>query len=257
MSNEYNVIGVGFGPSNIALAVALQEKYPESNFVFLEKRARVDWQPNMLLSGSDIQNNPLRDFVTPRNPKSHYGFINYLKEQNRLFDFLNLPLHYPLRSEYAGYVRWVASHFENNVILNAEVESVTYDRTSSEYPWVISSKEGTTYRTKNLIWGTGREPNIPEVYKHALGDSVFHLNDFESEITIGEDETETIAVLGASQSAVEIILDLANRYPDKKLFLFREALVSASKTQVHLVIMFIFRILSLTTMLLNQKKKES
>jgi len=217
MTGKYDIVGVGFGPSNIALAVALEEKYPDSSYIFLEKKSKVDWQPNMLLSGSDIQNNPLRDLVTPRNPKSHYGFVNYLKEQGRLFDFLNLPLHYPLRSEYAEYVRWVASHFSDKVVLNSEVETVHHDRKIPGYPWLVTSKNGEVYYAKTIVWGTGRAPNIPDIYQPHLGSSVFHLNDFESNITVDEDKTETIAVLGASQSAVEIMLDLANRYPNKKV----------------------------------------
>lgn len=38
MTNKYDVIGIGFGPSNIALAIALEEKYPDLTYAFLEKR---------------------------------------------------------------------------------------------------------------------------------------------------------------------------------------------------------------------------
>ncbi len=217
MTNRYDVIGIGFGPSNIALAIALEEKYPDLTYAFLEKRKKVDWQPNMLLAGSDIQNNPLRDLVTPRNPKSHYGFINYLKEKNRLFEFLNLPLHYPLRSEYADYVRWVASHFAKNVLLDTEVVSVSYDENALDFPWAVTNQNGDIFQSKTLVWGTGRTPNIPDIYKPLMGNVVFHLNDFETNIVVNQEKAETIAVLGASQSSVEILLDLANRYPNKNI----------------------------------------
>src|SRR3954468_1530517 len=66
----YDLIGVGFGPANIGLAVAIEESGWEGSALFLERRAGPDWQPGMLLDGADIQHHPLRDFVTPRNPLS-------------------------------------------------------------------------------------------------------------------------------------------------------------------------------------------
>ena len=111
----YDIVGIGFGPSNLALAIGLEESDSPLSFRFLDAKKRPDWQDEMLLSGSDIQNNPLRDLVTPRNPRSRYGFVNYLKETGRLFDYLNLPLTYPLRREYAEYIKWVADHFQGSV----------------------------------------------------------------------------------------------------------------------------------------------
>src|SRR5690242_29241 len=112
---DADVIGIGFGPSNIALAIALEELYPEITVLFLEGRDTPGWQPGMLLSGSDIQHHPVRDLVTPRNPRSRYGFLNYLHEEGRLFDFLNLNLPYPLRKDYARYVAWAARQFDDRV----------------------------------------------------------------------------------------------------------------------------------------------
>lgn len=103
-SNCYDVLGIGFGPANIALAIALEELMPNINVKFFEMRERSMWQPEMLIDRSDIQNNPLRDLVTPRNPRSKYTFINYLYEQGRLFEYLNLGIQFPLRKEYAYYI---------------------------------------------------------------------------------------------------------------------------------------------------------
>src|ERR1041385_6504210 len=119
----HDLIGVGFGPSNIALAIALVEMGPDIDHVFLERRESTFWQDGMLLDGSDIQNNPLRDLVTPRNPQSRYTFVNYLKQTGRLFDYLNLGLQYPLRKDYAHYVMWVAEHFRERVAYRSEVEA--------------------------------------------------------------------------------------------------------------------------------------
>ncbi len=92
-----DVIGIGFGPANIALAIAATELESPLSFKFLERRNCPSWQDEMLLPGSDIQNHPLRDLVTPRNPRSKYTVTNFLFEHNRLFEHLNLPLIHPLR----------------------------------------------------------------------------------------------------------------------------------------------------------------
>ena len=84
----YDCIGIGFGPSNIALAIALEEIEQLNGVLFLEKASAPDWQGEFLIENAgDIQHNPLRDFVTPRNPTSQYGYLSYLKAQNRFVQF--------------------------------------------------------------------------------------------------------------------------------------------------------------------------
>ncbi|MGD7411917.1 ornithine monooxygenase, partial [Salmonella sp. gx-f9] len=68
MSKSYDVVGIGFGPANLALAIALEEAGFAGSCLFLERRPSPQWQPEMLLPRSDIQNHPCRDLVTPRNP---------------------------------------------------------------------------------------------------------------------------------------------------------------------------------------------
>jgi len=65
-----DVIGIGCGPANIALAIAFEELAEGLQTQFLEKRSSARWQEGMLIEGSNIQNHPLRDLVTPRNPRS-------------------------------------------------------------------------------------------------------------------------------------------------------------------------------------------
>jgi L-ornithine N5-monooxygenase len=148
-------LGIGFGPSNIALAIAIEEEERPISRCFLEAMPDSKWQRNMLLDGSDIQNNPLRDLVTPRNPRSHYTFINYLKAQDRLFRFLALPMRYPLRKEYSAYVEWVASHFKSHVQYEAAVDEIFFDQRAQL--WGARSA-GHTYYGRSLIVGIGRSP---------------------------------------------------------------------------------------------------
>src|SRR5262249_58188395 len=111
----YDLVGIGFGPANISLAIALEEMGWTGSVLFLERQPGPSWQPQMLLDGTDIQHHPLRDFVTPRNPRSRYGFLSFLKSEGRLFDFLNLGIPFALRKDYAAYIGWVARQLHPSV----------------------------------------------------------------------------------------------------------------------------------------------
>jgi L-ornithine N5-monooxygenase len=110
----HDLIGIGFGPSNLALAIALQEREKAQgklDVLFLDKQADYRWHGNTLVSQSELQISFLKDLVTLRNPTSPYSFVNYLKVHGRLVDFINLGTFYPCRMEYNDYLRWVAGQF--------------------------------------------------------------------------------------------------------------------------------------------------
>ena len=173
----------------------------------------------MLLTGSDIQHNPLRDFVTPRNPRSPHGFLSYLKAKDRLFEFLNLDAPFPPRIEYAGYVTWVAEHFSNLVQTGRRVDVIEL---------VVHPRHGRLIRVccadqsflaRTVSFAPGRSPLIPGEFAPHLGERVVHLNDYLPAVHRwkARGEVNRIAVVGGSQSAAEIILDLVNRMPDAKI----------------------------------------
>lgn len=215
----HDVLGIGFGPSNIALAIALEEIGSEIKAHFIERGKDSRWQPNMLLRRSDIQNNPLRDLVTPRNPRSRYSFTNYLHEKGRLLEYLNLGISYPLRTEYSQYVEWVADHFRSSVTYGCGALDIKIERAedAGSTIWRVHTQSG-AYTARNLILGTGRSVNIPAQFKDHVGARVFHLTDYKSRIdALAKRGLRSIAVIGASQSAVEIILDLIDRFPEASI----------------------------------------
>ncbi|WP_158091436.1 MULTISPECIES: SidA/IucD/PvdA family monooxygenase [unclassified Pseudomonas] len=214
----YDIVGIGFGPSNLALAIALEEAQSPLSYRFLDAKRQPDWQDGMLLSGSDIQNNPLRDLVTPRNPRSHYGFVNYLKETGRLFDYLNLPLAYPLRREYAEYIKWVAGHFLDSVESSARVSKVEPVQLKGQRLWKVTYNDHQVIHGRTLVLGTGRTANVPAVFEGLTGPRIFHLNHYLENIHDLPPEVQRIGVLGSSQSAVEIVLDLSARFADKDIY---------------------------------------
>jgi len=213
-----DVLGIGFGPSNIALAIALEESGFTGSRLFLERSAReTEWQEELLLPGSDIQHHALRDLVTPVNPRSRFGFLSYLEAHGRLFDFLNLPRSYAFRSDYARYVRWVSEQLSQHVrhgshVLRARANGGLYE---------VETADGETLRTRALVLGIGRSPNVPAELAHLPRELCSHSREYLTQVRRMEASgarPRRIAVVGASQSAVEITLDLRTRWPDAQVF---------------------------------------
>lgn len=202
----YDVLGIGFGPSNIALAIAMEEGQFGGQSLFLERAPTASWHHGMLIDGSDIQNNPLRDLVTPVNPQSPYTFVNFLHKTGRLFHHLNLGRVHPLRRDYFDYVDWVARQF-SNVRYRADVTAITRSRRDGEALWQVEA-DGETHVARRLVVGIGRNRNIPQQF--TLSRRVVHFTDYLHAIEHCAADTP-IVVVGASQSAVEILNDLLSR----------------------------------------------
>ncbi|KIE05688.1 L-ornithine 5-monooxygenase oxidoreductase protein [Candidatus Jidaibacter acanthamoeba] len=215
----YDFIGIGFGPSNISLAIILEEQKGLS-YKFIESAPNSIWQPEMMLDGADIQNNPIRDLISIKDPRSKYTFINYLHENNKLVKYLNLGLKFPLRREYALYVEWCASHFKKYVDYNKKVNEITLIKINGENIYKIKVGTNEIYHSRSLVLGTGRMPHIPKEYENLSNLRIFHLTSYLSSLAKFEHnriDNYKIAVIGASQSAVEIILDLNKKFPNAEI----------------------------------------
>jgi L-ornithine N5-oxygenase len=216
----FDVIGIGFGPANIALAAAFEERNACLSVLFLEKAGGPTWQPAMLLNGSDIQNNPLRDLVTPRNPRSRYSFTNFLHEHGRLFEYLNLGVEYPLRKEYAQYVTWVAHHFDDQVRYQSEVRDISVTTIDGSVIFTLITDNEEKFLCRSVVAAPGRTPLIPEPFRGKEGDRLFHLTNYMpmlERLNLRNGKMKRACVVGGSQSAVEIILDLSARFPDMEI----------------------------------------
>ena len=62
-----DIVGIGFGPSNIAIAIALRENATELAAVFLEQRPSFAWHETMLFETATMQVNFLKDLARFRN----------------------------------------------------------------------------------------------------------------------------------------------------------------------------------------------
>lgn len=176
----------------------------------------------MIIDGSDIQHNPLRDFITPKNPCSPFGYLSYLKSQDRLFNFLNLDTPYPPRSDYAQYVNWVADRFADKVRYSETVVAISLsderDAVTGRRLVKVRTDAGTLVG-RSLSFAPGRSKNIPPIFQPVLGDRVFHFTDYtyRRDKWKANDAPGAVAVIGSSQSAVEILLDLHVTLPQTTL----------------------------------------
>ncbi|MGD9485983.1 SidA/IucD/PvdA family monooxygenase [Streptomyces sp. TRM70308] len=221
----HDVLGIGFGPANLALAIALEERYPHLSARFLESRDTPEWQPGMLLDGSDIQNHPSRDLVTLRNPRSRYSWLNYLYEQGRLLRHLNLPVEFPLRKEYAGYIRWAAAFFSHQVDPGQRATEVRPVHRDGERVYEVITHTGRRYLGRTLVLAPGRTPYVPQAYQEARGARVFHLTEYLPRLRqlTADGDPRAVAVIGGSQSAVELALDLNRRFPRTRVAVYSRA----------------------------------
>ncbi|MFE5891231.1 lysine N(6)-hydroxylase/L-ornithine N(5)-oxygenase family protein [Streptomyces sp. NPDC056462] len=222
----HDLIGIGFGPSNVAMAIALGEHNAQAagqeviTAHFFEQQPSFGWHRGMLIDDATMQVSFLKDLVTLRNPASDYSFLCYLKSKGRLVDFINHKNLFPLRVEFHDYFEWAAAKVEDMVSYGHEVVGVApvVRGGTVEYLEVtVRSGEGLlVHRARNLVIGTGLRPLMPEGMER--GERVWH----NSELLAKVDELEgtspsRFVVVGAGQSAAENVAYLHRRFPEAEI----------------------------------------
>jgi lysine/ornithine N-monooxygenase len=216
----YDVIGLGFGPSNIALAIAAQEIAPDRRCLFLERSPDTRWHEGMLIDGAQMQISFLKDLVSLRNLASPFTFLQYEKAKGRLEKFVNLAEFRPTRLEFQDYLRWVAAQFTGMVRYCCAVRAVTpvRDDEGALSLFRVTATDTTTgevveYHARNMVHALGGVPRVPDAV--TLGPTVVHSSAFMSTVpgTFTDHDREwEFAVAGDGQSAGEITHYLLDRY---------------------------------------------
>ncbi|CAL9674571.1 lysine N(6)-hydroxylase/L-ornithine N(5)-oxygenase family protein [Streptomyces griseomycini] len=214
----YDVVGVGFGPSNLALAVALEEHESTRNgnplkAAFFEKQPELGWHRNMLLPSAKMQISFLKDLATFRNPASRFSFVSYLHAAGRLAQFVNNQDFFPTRQEFHDYLEWAESHFSDRVSYSSEVLSVKLPSGPGRSPAghveveVRDQRLGGRTRlvkARNLVVSTGLVPRMPTGVERDK--RVWHSSEFLAKFrALDPAQVKRVAVVGAGQSAAEIV----------------------------------------------------
>ncbi|CUA68502.1 L-ornithine N5-oxygenase [Rhizoctonia solani] len=194
----YDLLGIGFGPANLAISVALLELWDQhkaagtepkiKNACFVERHARFSWHPGMLLPGSRMQISYLKDLATLRNPSSKFTFLSYLHAHGRLPAFINRGADTPTRREYADYMAWAANRVQElggdalNVRFGEDVVSVQSlddGKTVTVISRVQETGELRTRNTKTLIVAPGGTAKIPKMLaSYATHPQVTHTSSY-------------------------------------------------------------------------------
>src|SRR5690349_13860192 len=224
---ELDVVGIGFGPSNLAMAIAVAEHNaaagPAAGVTarFLERQAGFGWHRGMLLDDATMQVSFLTDLVTLRNPTSEFSFLRYLHSRGRLIDFINHKNLFPLRVEFHDYFAWAAAQVDDQVTYDAEVLSVTPVASSGGDVVAVDvlSRHGgqlSTHRARNLVIGTGLRPRLPEGV--TASDRIWHTSDLLHNMPkLRGTEPRRIVVVGAGQSAAEAVATLHREFPTAEI----------------------------------------
>ncbi len=223
-----DIAGIGFGPSNLALAIYAREAGLARTFVFFERQDSVRWHPGMQLDGARMQISFLKDLVTLRNPSSPYGFLQYLKASGRLEAFVNLGQFRPTRLEYEDYLRWVAADFGEQVRYHTAVRRVSpaggrggeLSLLRLELEDTSTGRRSCIY-ARNVVYAGGGRPRIPA--QVAVGPPrVVHASQFLPQFPAAfadPGRSYAFAVIGGGQSAGEVVEYLLGRYPQATVHL--------------------------------------
>jgi lysine N6-hydroxylase len=183
--------------------------------LFLEREAGFDWHPGMLIDDTTLQNPFLADLVSLADPTSRFSFLNYCKQEGRLYSFFIRGRFHLSRAEYNRYCQWAASELGDTIAFSSRVEQIDYNEVAHIY--VVSGRDPRTlrpfvHRAAKLVIGIGSAPRLPAccepIREHCLHSAqyVHHKARLQGR--------RSIAVIGSGQSAAEIFHDLLKERDD-------------------------------------------
>lgn len=219
-----DLLMIGSGPANLSIAVALEEHASTSaidSSIMLEKETCVSWQKGMLFPEAQSQVSFLKDLVTLRDPTSRFSFLNFLHKTGKLEGFINLQTFNPYRREISDYLQWIADNLtKTRIRYGSNVTRVQPELTDDGEicAWLVSTEKGEEYRAKKLVFGAGRDINIPEAFKKLGQDRVTHSSNYLTSLEgIDKARVNNIAVIGGAQSSVEIYQSCLEHFPHARV----------------------------------------
>lgn len=203
----HDFIGIGLGPFNLGLA-CLSSSIESLDCVFLERKPEFSWHPGLMLEAAHLQTPFMADLVTMADPTHPLSFLNYIKQQGRLYSFYIRENFFLMRREFNQYCQWAAKQLDN-IRYNQAVEHISFDETTNVYR--VQAKHPQTGATtehlaRRLVFGTGPVPNLPAPCTKP-NERVVHSQDYlfrKAELQ----QQQSITLVGSGQSAAEIFYDL-------------------------------------------------
>jgi lysine/ornithine N-monooxygenase len=223
-----DLVCVGCGPSNLALAAAVQDTqqtraHPLA-FRLLEQKDRFSWHPGMQLPDSDCQVSFLKDLATLRNPRSEFTFLNYLHSAGKLLDFIELGQSAASRDDFAAYFAWAADRLGEAVSYGAHVEliePIRGERGVSGFRVHYRTGAGAASLVgRHVCVAVGGQAFVPKEALPAVGPRCFHSDRFLSSLRalgLRPQDEFCVTIVGGGQSAVDIATYLLVRYAEVRV----------------------------------------
>jgi L-ornithine N5-oxygenase len=219
---DVELLAIGAGPSNLALAIALEELAPtglSTNSLLIEQHEKIVWQPGMLMPWVQAQVSFLKDLVTLRDPRSRFSFLNYLRSVDRLNEFVNLGTFTPYRTEISDYLQWSANSLSK---VNLEygrkctsIEPVRGPDGKTQTGWLTRLTDGSTIRSRFLSIGVGRDAYVPPVFSALPPERLVHSTEYLSRIRgLAAEPPCNVVVIGGAQSAAEMFYSVQQDLPN-------------------------------------------
>jgi L-ornithine N5-oxygenase len=229
-----DVVGVGFGPSNLGLAIAIEEynhdrgARPAIAAEFIEAKPEFGWHTGMLIPGTTMQISFLKDLASQRNVRSRYTFLSYLTERGRLNDFINHQTFFPTRLEFHDYLEWAAARVAATVHYGMRAV-----RVRDEGDWLaidIERSDGKfgrgersdgkmgacTLRARTVVLAGGLQAQLPVGVTETPRQ--FHNHELLTKLpAVPSTSNNRFVVVGAGQSAAEVTDYLHVTYPDAEV----------------------------------------
>jgi len=246
---SFDLLGLGFGPANLALGVAIEEsKLGVAGFRarFLEQQPTFAWHSDMLLADAELQISFFKDLVSLRNPCSRFTFLNYLREHGRLQRFANLRSLYPTRIEFNDYFRWAAEQLREQVQYGVRVVGLepVRDRHSGIVRSLRVLTESVTdgrsseLHANNVVLGMGAQPSLPEGVDLRTHPAAFHASQFLRRMQAqfpDRNQAIRIVVVGSGQSAAEIVTHVLENYENAEVVAIMRRMAYRQSDESHFV----------------------
>ncbi len=210
----YDFIAIGLGPFNLSLA-AMSATVEDLEGLVLEQREAFNWHPGMMLESAHLQTPFMSDLVTMADPTHPLSFLNYKKEQGRLYAFYIREDFFLMRKEYNQYCRWAIEQLNSDrfkksgIEFQQQVQHIEYDPEKEYYriqTLNLANSETQYYASKKFILGTGPKPYFPKCCD-PQDKRILHTGDYlyrKAELQ----KQKSITIVGGGQSAAEIYYDL-------------------------------------------------
>lgn len=214
-----DIVGIGFGPSNLGLAIALRERnaIPGNSPItstFVESKPRFAWHPDMLLPGATMQISFLKDLVTQRNAASDYSFLSFLHDSGRLPHFINRQTFFPTRIEFHQYLEWAADRVDAEVLYDTRGTRIIDH--PDHFEVVLEGAHAGSVRARNVVLAGGLTARLPEEVRASARQ--FHNHALLSSLAaLPETTHDAFVVVGAGQSAAEVAHYLHEQYPGARV----------------------------------------